>query len=80
MTPGIASARLASMFLTRACGIGLSKSLANTMPSARKSSAYLARPVIFAWRSGGEMSTPISLSAMVPPTRCARARQPASRT
>ena len=37
---------------TRACGIGLSSSLANSMPSARKSSAYFALPVTFATRSG----------------------------
>ncbi len=34
-TPGIASAALASMLRTRACGIGLSSSFANSMPSAR---------------------------------------------
>ena len=43
-TPGIASAALVSMLITRACGIGLSSSLANSMPSARKSSAYFALP------------------------------------
>ena len=34
LTPGIASAALVSMRLTRACGIGLSSSLQNSMPSA----------------------------------------------
>ena len=52
-TPGIASAALVSMRRTRACGIGLSRSLQKSMPSARKSSAYFARPVTFANRSGG---------------------------
>jgi hypothetical protein len=47
-TPGMARAALASMFLTRACGIGLRRSLAKSIPSARKSSAYLARPVTLA--------------------------------
>ena len=51
-TPGMASASAASIRRTRACGIGLSSSLQNNMPSARKSSAYLARPVTFATRSG----------------------------
>jgi hypothetical protein len=47
-TPGIASAALASMPRTRACGMGLSSSLQKSIPSARKSSAYRARPVTFA--------------------------------
>lgn len=34
-TPGSASARLASTLTTRACGIGESSSLTNSMPSAR---------------------------------------------
>ena len=51
-TPGIASAALVSMLNTRACGIGLSSSFANSMPSALKSSAYFAFPVTFATRSG----------------------------
>ena len=51
-TPGIASAALVSSRVTRACGIGLSSSLQNSMPSARKSSAYFAFPVTFATRSG----------------------------
>ena len=50
-TPGIASAALASIPRTRAWGIGLSSSFRNTIPSARKSSAYLARPVTFDRRS-----------------------------
>ena len=40
-TPGIASAALASMLLIRACAYGLNNSRANSIPSARKSSAYL---------------------------------------
>ena len=38
-TPSIASALLVSTLRTRACGIGLSRSLAKAMPSAWKSSA-----------------------------------------
>ena len=38
-TPGSASAALVSMRRTRPCGIGLTSSFANSMPSARKSSA-----------------------------------------
>src|SRR5690606_22183922 len=49
---------------TRAWGIGLVNSLQKTMPSARKSSAYFARPVTFANRSGGTKSLPISSSAI----------------
>src|SRR5256712_9228616 len=46
LTPGIASALRASIFLTRACGIGLSSSLQNSIPSARKSSAdWQQRPL-----------------------------------
>ena len=52
LTPGIASAALASMCVTLACGIGLRSSFANSIPSARKSSAYFAFPVTFATRSG----------------------------
>ena len=51
-TPGIACAALVSTRTTRACGIGLRSSFANSMPSTRKSSAYLAFPVTFATRSG----------------------------
>ena len=47
-----ASAALASMLRTRACGNGLRSSFANSIPSARKSSAYFERPVTFARRSG----------------------------
>src|SRR5438132_1024774 len=43
-----ASAALASMYLTRACGMVLSSSLQNSIPLARKSSAYLDWPVTFA--------------------------------
>ena len=60
-TPGRASAALVSMRRTRPCGIGLTSSFANSMPSARKSSAYLARPVTFATRSAVEYGLPISL-------------------
>ena len=60
-TPGIASAALVSMLRTRPCGIGLDSSLANNMPSARKSSAYFARPVTFATRSAVVYGLPISL-------------------
>jgi hypothetical protein len=52
-TPGIARAALVSMLRTRACGIGLTSSLAKSIPSARKSFAYLALPVTLATRSSG---------------------------
>ena len=52
-TPGSASAAAVSTLRTRACGIGLSMSFTNTMPSARKSSAYLALPVTLPCTSGG---------------------------
>jgi hypothetical protein len=54
-TPSIASASLASM-RTRACGIVLVSKRQNSMPSARKSSAYLALPVTLACKSGGVKS------------------------
>ena len=54
-TPSIASASVASI-LTRACGIVLVSRRQNSMPSARKSSAYLARPVTLAAISGGVKS------------------------
>ena len=60
-TPGIASAALVSMLRTRPCGIGLTSSLANSMPSALKSSAYFARPVALATRSAVLYGFPISL-------------------
>jgi hypothetical protein len=44
-----------------ACGIGLARSFVKSIPSARKSSAYFARPVIFATRSCGAKLFPISL-------------------
>ncbi len=47
-TPGMASAALVSTLRTRACGMGLSSSLAKSIPSARKSSAYFALPVTLA--------------------------------
>jgi hypothetical protein len=40
------------MLTMRACGRGLGISLMKTMPSARKSSAYLAWPVTLATMSG----------------------------
>ncbi len=52
LTHCIASAALVSRCFTRACGIGLRSSLANSIPSTRKSSAYFALPVTFATRSG----------------------------
>src|SRR4051794_31064594 len=63
-TPGIFSASDASMLRIFACGIGLVSSLQNTIPSARKSSAYFARPVTFATTSCGSKFWPISLYAM----------------
>jgi CO/xanthine dehydrogenase Mo-binding subunit len=51
LRPGGPNAALASRRRTRACGIGLNSNFRNTMPSARKSSAYFARPVTFARRS-----------------------------
>src|SRR4051794_1519831 len=63
-TPGIFSASDASILRIFACGIGLVSSLAKTMPSARKSSAYFARPVTLATTSCGSKFWPISLYAM----------------
>src|SRR3954469_1403057 len=63
-TPGIFSASDGSMLRIFACGIGLVSSLQNTMPSARKSSAYFARPVTFATTSCGTKFWPTSLFAM----------------
>ena len=60
-TPGIASAALVSMLRTRPWGMGLGSSFANSIPSARKSSAYFARPVTLATRSAVEYFLPISL-------------------
>jgi hypothetical protein len=51
------------MLITRACGRGLGINLTNTMPSARKSSAYLALPVTFATRSGVTELCPSSLNS-----------------
>src|SRR5690606_24442621 len=45
-------------------GMGLSSSLACSMPSATKSSAYLASPVTLACTSGGRKSWPSSLYAI----------------
>src|SRR5215470_7024223 len=63
-TPGVFNASEASMPRIRACGIGLLNNLQNTIPSARKSSAYLALPVTFATTSYGVKSLPISLYAI----------------
>ena len=52
------------MFFTRACGMGLVSSLQNTMPSARKSSAYLAAPVTLATTSCGMKSLPMCLKLL----------------
>src|ERR1035437_6325147 len=61
LTPDIASAASAWIRFTRACGMGLSNNLQNNMPSARKSSAYFAWPVTFAYKSGVVQFLPISL-------------------
>ena len=55
----MASAADASMPLILAWGMGLVSSFAKIMPSARKSSAYLALPVTLARTSGGTKSLPI---------------------
>src|SRR5262249_57941679 len=54
-----------------ACGIGLVSVLQNTMPSARKSSAYLARPVTLAVTSTGTKSLPTRLYAISSLPGCA---------
>src|ERR1700732_2863275 len=59
------------MRLILACGIGLVSVLQNTMPSARKSSAYLARPVTLAATSTGTKSLPMSLYAISSLPGCA---------
>ena len=59
--PGTLLAAEVSMLRTRACGIGLVRVLQNAMRSARKSSAYFARPVTFARTSTGVKSFPMSL-------------------
>ena len=59
MTPSMLSASAVSMARTRAWGIGLLRSRQKSIPSARKSSAYLALPVTFARMSGGVKSLPI---------------------
>src|ERR1700733_1972726 len=64
-TPGIFRASEASILRIFACGIGLVSSLQKTMPSARKSSAYFARPVTFATTSCGTKFWPISLYAIL---------------
>src|SRR6516164_3561938 len=63
-TPLILSAAEVSMRRMRACGIGLVSVLQNTMPSARKSSAYFARPVTLATMSAGVKFLPMSLYAI----------------
>ena len=59
--PGTFSAADESTLTTFACGIGLSISLMKAIPSARKSSEYLAAPVTFASISGGVKFLPRSL-------------------
>src|SRR5579871_6055359 len=70
-TPLIFSAADVSMRRILACGIGLVSVLANTMPSARKSSAYLARPVTLAWTSTGTKFLPTRLYAISSLPGCA---------
>src|SRR5215471_16521845 len=70
-TPLILSAADVSMRRILACGIGLVRDLQNTMPSARKSSAYLARPVTLAVTSTGTKSLPMRLYAMSSLPGCA---------
>ena len=60
-TPGTFIAAEVSMLRIRACGIGLESVLQNAIRSARKSSAYLLRPVTLATTSTGVKSFPISL-------------------
>ena len=67
-TPSIASASVASI-LTRACGIVLVSRRQNSMPSARKSSAYLARPVTLAQIGRREILTEKRVSHELFPLR-----------
>src|SRR5712671_822310 len=69
--PGTLVAAETSMLRIRACGMGLESVLQNAMRSARKSSAYFARPVTFATTSTGVKSLPTSFSAMSGLPRCA---------
>src|SRR5262245_42262284 len=61
------------MDLMVALGTGLSSIFMNTMPSARKSSAYFALPVTLARTSCGMKSLPIRLYAMSAYLRLRRA-------
>src|SRR5215468_3793172 len=70
-TPLILSAAEVSMRRILACGIVLVRDLQNTMPSARKSSAYLARPVTLAVTSTGTKSLPTRLYAISSLPGCA---------
>src|SRR6516164_1490814 len=70
-TPFILSAADVSMRRILAWGIGLVRDLQNTMPSARKSSAYLARPVTLAWTSTGTKFLPMRLYAISSLPGCA---------
>src|SRR5215468_218090 len=70
-TPLILSAAEVSMRRILACGIGLVSDLQNTMPSVRKSSAYLARPVTLAVTSTGTKSLPMRLYAISSLPGCA---------
>src|SRR4051794_39444325 len=72
--PGTLDAAETSMLRIRACGIGLVSVLQNAMRSARKSSAYFARPVTFATTSTGVKSLPTSFSAISGLPRCAHDR------
>src|SRR5271154_3412525 len=71
ITPLILRAAEVSMRRMRACGIGLVSVLQNTMPSARKSSAYFARPVTLATTSAGGKFLPMRLYAISSLPRCA---------
>src|SRR5882762_3406483 len=70
-TPLILSAADVSTRRILACGIGLVSVLQNTMPSARKSSAYFARPVTLAVTSTGTKFLPMRLYAISSLPGCA---------
>src|SRR6266849_11133020 len=70
-TPLILSAAEVSTRRTLACGIGLARVLQKTMPSARKSSAYFARPVTLATTSTGTKFLPMRLYAISSLPGCA---------
>src|SRR5262249_4931797 len=62
--PGTRLAAETSILRIHACGMGLVSVLQNAMRSARKSSAYFARPVTLATTSTGVKSLPMSFSAI----------------